>query len=399
MKIPSMTPKERILAALHGEKTDILPAAPAYLCIYLEDDVRRRYTDLYRLHLGERSRCGVDHQQDTAFRLQALLEAYDLFAEKPDTIESLPGVTRSWAERTQIAAVDGELFYEDLQTGRRLPMRTAPMPTGDRGLLNEGDLLSEWQAARPPQTEAEIDARVPILSCDELLAGGEFDLPRLLLEARGEQFFVYDFIDPPFSLSYDVLGFEGQMLYQHDHPELFAYLLERLLLQQQERICAFAAIGLHGVYIQEVWTGADLISPRAYERWVQPSDRRFCESLRASGLASILYVCGDVMPRLDAMCAYDVDALAVEESKKGFQIEIDEVVRRIDGRRGVWGNIDAVHFGLEATPDEMAAEVRRQTRVGQAARGFVVSTGSPFPLHTPLAQIEALISTAHSIPG
>jgi uroporphyrinogen-III decarboxylase len=47
----------------------------------------------------------------------------------------------------------------------------------------------------------------------------------------------------------------------------------------------------------------------------------------------------------------------------------------------------------------MAAEVRRQVSIGARANGFVVGTGSPFPLDTNPRQIDTLVETAHSLPG
>jgi uroporphyrinogen-III decarboxylase len=46
--------------------------------------------------------------------------------------------------------------------------------------------------------------------------------------------------------------------------------------------------------------------------------------------------------------------------------------------------------------EEMAAEVKRQIRIGAQAKGFVVSTGSPFPLDTNPRLIDTLVATAHS---
>jgi hypothetical protein len=46
--------------------------------------------------------------------------------------------------------------------------------------------------------------------------------------------------------------------------------------------------------------------------------------------------------------------------------------------------------------EEMAAEVKRQIHSGARAKGFVVSTGSPFPLDTNLRLIDTLVATAHS---
>jgi uroporphyrinogen-III decarboxylase len=52
---------------------------------------------------------------------------------------------------------------------------------------------------------------------------------------------------------------------------------------------------------------------------------------------------------------------------------------------------------LRATLAEMADEVKRQARVGAQARGFVVSTGSPFPLDTNPRLIDTLVTTAHAL--
>jgi hypothetical protein len=45
----------------------------------------------------------------------------------------------------------------------------------------------------------------------------------------------------------------------------------------------------------------------------------------------------------------------------------------------------------------VAAEVERQAGIGAQARGFVVSTGSPFPLETDPRNIDALVAVAHSL--
>jgi uroporphyrinogen-III decarboxylase len=96
------------------------------------------------------------------------------------------------------------------------------------------------------------------------------------------------------------------------------------------------------------------------------------------------------------MVEYAIAAVAVEESKKKFRIEIGDVVERVAGRTAIFGNIDAVRFGIHATPEEMQAEVGRQAEIGRQASGFIVSTGSPFPLETNPIMIDSLTSAAHS---
>jgi uroporphyrinogen-III decarboxylase len=164
-------------------------------------------------------------------------------------------------------------------------------------------------------------------------------------------------------------------------------------------MAAWAAVGVHGVYVEEVFTGADMISPQSYDQFVFAYNQPYFAHMRQLGLFPIHYVCGDVLPRLDRILALDIAAVAVEESKKNFSIEIDQVIGRVGGRVAVLGNIDTIRFGLHGTTADMAGEVRRQAQAGAGNRRFIVSTGSPFPLDTNPRLIDTLVATAHSLPG
>jgi uroporphyrinogen-III decarboxylase len=393
-------PAQRMFDALQGIKSESLAAAPAYLILFLADFERSYYIDQYRRLLKGFPRHRVDHREDTLFRARAIYQSYGIFKVKPDWIEVHRGASKAWAERTAIVAQDGILYYEDQGSGRRVAMHQVPIPRGDARLAAANASLADlWDSSSQVQDEEQVDALLPILSADQLLARGDFDLARQVVADYGDEYFISTILDTPFSDAYDLLGFQGLMLIQHDRPALFHHLLQRKLAQTQEVMAAWARAGIHGVYVEEVFTGADLISPRSYDEYVFTYNRPFFRHMRSLGLLPIHYVCGDVVPRLDRILELDIAAIALEESKKNFRIEIEDVVQKVDGRATVFGNIDAVRFGLQASLDEMAAEVRRQAQIGARARGFVISTGSPFPLDTNPRLLDTLVATAHSLSG
>ena len=393
-----LIPKVRMLKALRGEKPAVTPAAPGYLSLFLADFERAYYVEQYRRRLRGQECYAVDHEEDTRFRAQALYQSYGIFKAKPDWIEVDRGASRAWAQRTEIVRRGSVLFYRDRESGTLVPMHTAPMPSGDARLSPASASLTDiWDISTKLQDRDDIDARLPIRPTGGLLARGDFDLPRMIVADYGDDYFISTILDTPFSDAYDLLGFQGLMLIQHDRPALFHHLLQRKLAQTQEVMGAWAAVGIHGVYVEEVFTGADLISPRSYDEFVFSYKQPYFRHMQELGLLPIHYVCGDVIPRLDRIIALDIAAVAVEESKKNFRIEIEDVVARVAGRAAVFGNIDAVRFGLHATLEEMAAEVERQARIGAGARGFVISTGSPFPLDTNPRLIDTLVTTAHSL--
>ncbi len=386
--------------ALRGEEVDVFPAAPAYLCLFLADFERAYYAEQYRRRLRGCDRYPIDHDEDTLFRARALYQSYGILKERPDWIEVRQGASRAWAERTQIVIEDGRLHYEDVISGARVPMDTAPMPRGDASLSRRAASHTDlWDVSSQLGGPQDVDERVPVVTAEELLSRGDYDLPRRVVEDCGYEWFVSTILDTPFSDAYDLLGFQGLMLSQVERPDLLHHLLQRKLLQIQEEMQAWSAVGAHGVYVQEVFTGADLISPRSYDEFVFAYNQPYFHHMSGLGLLPIHYVCGDVVPRLERIAELDIAAVAVEESKKDFQIEIDEVIDRVAGRVSVLGNVDAVRFGLNSPLEAMAAEVKRQVRAGRRARGFVVSTGSPFPLDTNPRLLDALIATAHALPG
>ena len=382
----TMTPKERMVRALTGQRPDRVPAAQAYLSLFLADFERAFYVEQYHQRLRGRRRYPIDHEEDTLFRVQAIYNSYGVFKVRPDWIEVHGGPGREWAEQTEIVEEGGILYFEDWSTGRRTPI-----------LGEKSSLTDLWDSPARIRDRSDLDELLPILTADELLDGGELDVMRRAVVDYGDRYFITTILDTPFSDAYDLLGFQGLMVIQHDEPELFHYLLERKLAQSKEVMAACAACGIHGVYVEEVFTGADRISPRSYDQFVYRYNLPYFGCMRSLGLLPIHYVCGNSIPRLERMVEYDVAAVAVEESKKGFQIEIEEVVERVAGRTAVLGNIDAVQYGLHATAEEMAAEVRRQAAIGARAKGFVVSTGSPFPLDTNPRLIDALVEAAHSM--
>jgi len=128
---------------------------------------------------------------------------------------------------------------------------------------------------------------------------------------------------------------------------------------------------------------------------LSPANIEYFRFAEKCGLLSTYYICGNSLPLLDRIKRVQCSAVAVEEGKKNFEIPIEQVVEVLGKTHCIWGNIDAVEFGLHARPEQVKAEVARQLEAGRKAKGFVVSTGSPLPLHSPMENVGVLIGSAH----
>ncbi len=81
---------------------------------------------------------------------------------------------------------------------------------------------------------------------------------------------------------------------------------------------------------------------------------------------------------LDVVHEKRKDALSLEESKKGFTIDIAEVAESVRGRCALLGNLDAIRLLPEGSEQELRAEIARQAAAGRRNGGrFVMSLGSP----------------------
>lgn len=80
------------------------------------------------------------------------------------------------------------------------------------------------------------------------------------------------------------------------------------------------------------------------------------------------------------------DALALEESKKGFVIDIEEIVEKVNGRCTVLGNLDAMDLLKNGTEEQLRAEIVRQIAAGRRNKSrFMMSIDSPV---TPATSVE-----------
>jgi uroporphyrinogen-III decarboxylase len=157
-----------------------------------------------------------------------------------------------------------------------------------------------------------------------------------------------------------------------------------------------AALGAAGIWIEECFT--DLISPAAFEALNVPVLRQLIAEIRSAGMKSIYYYCGDPAGKWDQILSMGMDAVSLEESKKGFAIEIQEVAERVRGRCALLGNLDAVGVLQDGSDQQLRTEIARQIAVGRANRGrFIMSLGSPVTPDTPAPRVRQYLELSRQL--
>jgi uroporphyrinogen-III decarboxylase len=405
-----MNSVERLRRAIAGQLTDVPAVAPAYLSLYLDEQAQRLYRAAYERKStvpdrGQSTRGGrrpgtvtIDHAEDSRLRAEAILHAYEILGAQPDWIHTHPAETREWAERGEMRFEQGRWFYVDTQGGEVLDMDEPGrlmLPAATCYAYPARTATADvWDESAGLDTRADVDALVPIRSAEELASQGVFDVTKILAAEVGDRLPLSCIAPTPFWATYGMLGFRGMMVMMHEKPELFAYLMERRGRQRMELLAGQAAAGVRYLWLEECLSSADLISPRDYERFAFATAGSYITEAKQLGLTVILYYCGDVLPRLPWLKQLGMDALAVEEGKKGFSVDIADVIAGVDGACCVFGNVDAVQVIFEGTREAIQAEVHRQLSLGRRARGFVLCQGSPFTLDTPPDKVGWFVECA-----
>lgn len=192
------------------------------------------------------------------------------------------------------------------------------------------------------------------------------------------------------------LGFEAGLLAFHDAPEGMRRLLARCYEEQLAWARAYARAGAHAFVISESFISPDLADPSVYRSYLAGVHREYFAEIARMGLEPVCMFWGDVMPILDDLAGIGISGLLVEESKKGFSLDIARIRERLEGRVCVFGNLDSLVLLNGGTPEAIAREVRRQA--AGAVAGFVTANGSPVTAGTPVENVRALVAAGRSLP-
>jgi hypothetical protein len=243
-------------------------------------------------------------------------------------------------------------------------------------------------------TPDAIDAAIPLP--EPAPDDGRDDLARALTREHGDRLFPMGYTAGPLWRAYYLWGFEGMMTLIASRPDLVKRACERHLAHSIWQVRGAAARGAAGVWIEDCMT--DMVGPDHFHSLNVATLRPLVEEIRRLGMKSVYYFCGNPAGKWDALFDVGADALSLEESKKGFTVDIEDVVERAAGRCAVLGNLDAIGVLQDGGEAALRDEIARQIAAGRANGGrFVMSLGSPVTPGTPVDRVRLYCDLAHEL--
>ena len=374
-----MNGRERVCAAFSVEGAPEIAAVIPYEGIYVRD----HWSQLTPRPWWAQYAPSVEEQ--CAWRWDAAR------AIGQDWLDLPIGAPRDDRAATSLQERTGRIYLVDARTGAARQLSRPSVGGWPRGGL------ASVHPAHPPHTADELDARIgPPVPLDRVLAGGCADLSRRILSSWGASLYPVGYVPAPLWSCYAVWGFEGMMLQVAQHPALVQHAVERYTAHALQRVQLYAQVGALGLWIEDCMT--DMVSPEAFRALNLPYLRRITAVVRDKGLHSIYYYCGNPAGKWELLLDTGADALALEESKKGFAIDVEEVVERVGGCMAVLGNLDAIRLLPHVDEEMLRVEIARQIAAGRRnGSRFIMSLGSPVTPGTSAERVRRYCELAHEL--
>jgi hypothetical protein len=366
----SMTPKQRLLAAINRRQPDRLPVTTHHLMPY--------YLDRY---LG-----GISNQQFfERFGMDAITwinphRPDPTAGEYEDPEQGAPGfleARRVWSDQWQVRAE--ELPHPQYKTVRYHFIT----PKGSLSMVLQSNDYTSWV------TEYLIKGKRDIDLIGEFVTAPKCDIAAVNQAAAeyGERGIVRSHI-----CCFDVFGqpgtwqdacclfpLEQMILMTYDDPEWVHEFLRILQARKKIYIQSMAGANYDLLELGGGSASSTVISPRLFEQFVAPYDSELIRIAHEAGQRIVYHTCGGMMPILEQIADMEPDAMETFTPKKmGGDVDLAKAKARIGERVCMIGGFDQFHFLVNCTPEQTRAEVRRCFEAAGAGGGYILCPSDHF---------------------
>jgi len=337
-----MTGRQRIHAALAGERADAVP-------IMLHN---------FMMAAREAGLTQGQYRSDPANVARAMIES----AERYD----VDGVLIDVDTATLAGAVGVPIDYPDDEPARCL----------------EGGLAELSAVADLPAPDIGADEHIQIW----------LEAVRLVKQHFGDEISVRGNCDQaPFALASMMRTPQNWMmdLMDAENAHHVTALLDYCTEATAQFIRLMAATGADVLSNGDSPAGPAMISPAMYRQFALPYEKRIVAESHAAGLPYILHICGDTTAILDDILDSGADAMELD-----YETDVVGARDRMAGRMCFVGNIDPSGVLALGTVDDVRRQTARLIEVFADTPGFILNAGCAIPPDTPPENIRAMIETA-----
>lgn len=222
-----------------------------------------------------------------------------------------------------------------------------------------------------------------------------FDTLRSVAACAGREVSVHGEIFSPFSQFLELLDYTNGLLALLDDAGKAHACLEALSEGAIALGCGQVEAGAEAVLISSAFAGAGFISPRHYEEFVRPYEKKVIARIRARHNVPVYtHTCGAISDRLELMAATGTNGIDTLDPPPIGNADLADAKRRTTGRLFLKGNLDPVNTLLLGTPETVAAAARHCIEVAAPGGGYILSSACSVSPATPPENILKLREVA-----
>ena len=213
----------------------------------------------------------------------------------------------------------------------------------------------------------------------------------------GDTVSIHGEVFSPFTHFLELFGYQNAMLALVADPGKAKAILERLTEASVVWAIAQGKHGVDAVLISSAFAGGGFISPKMYEQFVVPYERRVAEAVKAHGVPIYTHTCGKIGDRLELMASTGTMGVDTLDPPPLGNVELADAKRLIGERLFLKGNLDSVALLHYKTEEEVVAEVSQRLRIGKPGSGYILSTACSVAPHVEPWKIELFTPLAEEL--
>ncbi len=363
-----MLPRERVLTALKHREPDIVPWGEHSIDYNIYEQVLGRKTFIsakFRLTKawwdGRREEIISSYKKDTLDLVDALGLDIIIASRMPSVLEQEKPMEKMDDETYRDDK--GNIFRVSSVTRDLMPYRMNP-------------------AAYTPPTPESVREEIAEIDRNGVLPPHEscWEVVRHIVRERKKTHFIFTFWDAPWWPWFGQTD-EDQLLNLALHPEMYDGLSE---LQGKRAIGSLkyaAELGVDAIMsCTDLGSSAGpLASPRIYQEYVLPWEKKYVAEAHRLGLFVIKHCCGMVWNFADLFVEAGFDAYEGIQASAGMDMKL--LKERIGDKITLWGGVKNENLIL-GTPDDIRQDARYAIKHAAPGGGFILGASHSLAVGT-----------------
>ncbi len=373
-----MTPRERLLAVLHGRIPDCVPCCPDISNMVPCRLTGKPFWDIYAYQDPPLWKAHIDALKH--FDIDGGFEIYSFGSVDPVTGQSWT-VEERVVRRHDQGGVVTQQFYPD--SGRWAA--TVTSYTADNPPATNVKPVAIGLSAIPTEWE-------PLVGVKEWPTG--FDLWKMIRAELGDQ----GVLAQHSGMSTCMLSGPDDVYAHFDDPECFRRNMHAMMERVEQRMELIGRLDPKPDFLLCGGSGSLVFtSPHTFRELVLPVLKRTTALARAMGIPTHVHSCGPEK-ELVAMAAEETDLTVIDplEIPPMGDCDLADLKKRYGSKIVLKGNLHTTAVMLRGTVADVVAASRKAIDDAGAGGGFILSTGDQCGRDTPDANIRAMVETART---